>query len=234
MSSFAPASRSSSRHLDFWARRDRRRGGAQRPRGGAHPGPCRQDGPGLRGGADDRWRHADAGADTPRVPPRRLLHDPAADRWPRRSSGPSTGTPTASSSSTPTRPSPTPWTAAARRCWSGRSRRPPPAWTATGGPTTAARGCACSGRSPVTRGSCPGSCSGPVIHVPRHPLALARFGLPALRSAEGLARSRFRGEAARALFGGPGGSLDGRARPAADRRRSGWCSACTPTPSAGR
>jgi phytoene dehydrogenase-like protein len=43
---------------------------------------------------------------------------------------------------------------------------------------------------------------GPVIHVPRHPLALARFGLPALRSAEGLARSRFRGEPARALFAG--------------------------------
>lgn len=42
----------------------------------------------------------------------------------------------------------------------------------------------------------------PVIHQPRHPLALARFGLPALRSAEGLARSRFRGEAARALFAG--------------------------------
>jgi phytoene dehydrogenase-like protein len=37
--------------------------------------------------------------------------------------------------------------------------------------------------------------------VPRHPLALARFGLPALRSAEGLARGRFRGEPARALFG---------------------------------
>jgi phytoene dehydrogenase-like protein len=42
----------------------------------------------------------------------------------------------------------------------------------------------------------------PVIHLPRHPLALARFGLPALRSAAGLARSRFRGEAARALFAG--------------------------------
>ncbi len=42
---------------------------------------------------------------------------------------------------------------------------------------------------------------GPVIHVPRHPLALARFGLPALRSGESLARSRFRGEPARALFG---------------------------------
>ncbi len=43
---------------------------------------------------------------------------------------------------------------------------------------------------------------GPVIHAPRHPLALARFGLPALRSAEGLARGRFRGAAARALFAG--------------------------------
>jgi phytoene dehydrogenase-like protein len=42
----------------------------------------------------------------------------------------------------------------------------------------------------------------PVVHLPRHPLALARFGLPALRSATGLARSRFRGDAARALFVG--------------------------------
>ncbi len=42
----------------------------------------------------------------------------------------------------------------------------------------------------------------PVIHPPRHPLALARFGLPALRSASGFARSRFRGEPARALFAG--------------------------------
>lgn len=42
----------------------------------------------------------------------------------------------------------------------------------------------------------------PVIHLPRHPLALARFGLPALRSVTGLARSRFRGDDARALFAG--------------------------------
>lgn len=42
----------------------------------------------------------------------------------------------------------------------------------------------------------------PVIHVPRHPLAMARFGLPAVRSARGLARSRFHGESARALFAG--------------------------------
>ena len=42
----------------------------------------------------------------------------------------------------------------------------------------------------------------PVVHVPRHPLALARFGLPALGSAVGLARRRFRGDGARALFAG--------------------------------
>ncbi len=43
------------------------------------------------------------------------------------------------------------------------------------------------------------------FHWPRSPLALARFGLRAVRSAAGLARSAFRGEAARALFAGLGG-----------------------------
>ena len=42
----------------------------------------------------------------------------------------------------------------------------------------------------------------PVVHVPRHPLALARFGLPAMRSAQALARGRFRDEPAQALFAG--------------------------------
>ncbi|MEP6638711.1 MAG: NAD(P)/FAD-dependent oxidoreductase [Chloroflexota bacterium] len=42
----------------------------------------------------------------------------------------------------------------------------------------------------------------PVLHRPRHPLLLARFGLPGLRSARGLARARFRDEPARALFAG--------------------------------
>jgi phytoene dehydrogenase-like protein len=37
---------------------------------------------------------------------------------------------------------------------------------------------------------------------PRHPLLLARFGLRAIRSARGLAESRFRGARARALFAG--------------------------------
>lgn len=38
--------------------------------------------------------------------------------------------------------------------------------------------------------------------VPRHPALLARFGMPAVRSAAGLAASRFRGERAAALFAG--------------------------------
>jgi len=42
----------------------------------------------------------------------------------------------------------------------------------------------------------------PMLHVPRHPLLLARFGLQALRSAGGLAAARFAGEPARALFAG--------------------------------
>jgi phytoene dehydrogenase-like protein len=40
------------------------------------------------------------------------------------------------------------------------------------------------------------------IGLPRHPLAMARFGLDAVRSARGLAESAFRGERARALFAG--------------------------------
>jgi phytoene dehydrogenase-like protein len=42
----------------------------------------------------------------------------------------------------------------------------------------------------------------PLVAVPRHPLALGRFGARALRSAEGLARGTFETERARALFGG--------------------------------
>ena len=46
---------------------------------------------------------------------------------------------------------------------------------------------------------------GPVVHLPRHPAALARFGLPGLRSARGFANSTFRGQEARALFAGLAG-----------------------------
>ncbi|HET9016612.1 MAG TPA: NAD(P)/FAD-dependent oxidoreductase [Thermomicrobiaceae bacterium] len=40
------------------------------------------------------------------------------------------------------------------------------------------------------------------LRLPRHPLATARFGASAVRSAVGLARARFRGEQAAALFAG--------------------------------
>ncbi len=40
------------------------------------------------------------------------------------------------------------------------------------------------------------------FRLPRHPLLLARFGIPALLSAGALARARFRGPRARALFAG--------------------------------
>jgi phytoene dehydrogenase-like protein len=43
---------------------------------------------------------------------------------------------------------------------------------------------------------------GPLLRPPAHPLLLARFGAVGLRSATGLARSRFRGEGARALLAG--------------------------------
>ena len=46
---------------------------------------------------------------------------------------------------------------------------------------------------------------GPVIRPPRHPVALARFALHALRSADNAARSLFRTERARALFAGCSG-----------------------------
>ena len=42
------------------------------------------------------------------------------------------------------------------------------------------------------------------LRPPRHPLALARFGMSAIRSAYGLAKGRFEGERARGLFGGLG------------------------------
>jgi phytoene dehydrogenase-like protein len=43
------------------------------------------------------------------------------------------------------------------------------------------------------------------LRIPRAPLRFARFGLMAFRSARGLARARFRGERARALFAGCAG-----------------------------
>jgi phytoene dehydrogenase-like protein len=45
----------------------------------------------------------------------------------------------------------------------------------------------------------------PMLHLPRHPLKLGRFGLQALHSAAELARRRFKQPAARALFAGLAG-----------------------------
>ena len=70
------------------------------------------------------------------------------------------------------------------------------------GARMAARGGGCSGRSCGMPGSSAASCSGRSSTCPRHPLAMLRFGLPALRSTRGLARDRFEGDAARALFAG--------------------------------
>jgi phytoene dehydrogenase-like protein len=42
----------------------------------------------------------------------------------------------------------------------------------------------------------------PMLHLPRHPLALARFGIPALCPASSLSKILFRQEPARALFAG--------------------------------
>lgn len=50
-----------------------------------------------------------------------------------------------------------------------------------------------------------GETLGPIRPYTRHPLVLTRFGLLAVRSATGLARARFKGERARALFAGLAG-----------------------------
>src|SRR5450759_3591159 len=42
----------------------------------------------------------------------------------------------------------------------------------------------------------------PIFRIPRYPVAAARFGLPGLRSAVGLAGGRFRGDESRALLTG--------------------------------
>ena len=69
--------------------------------------------------------------------------------------------------------------------------------------------------------------------VPRHPLALARFGRAGVRSATGLARGRFDGRARTgAARGQSRRTRSGRSR-ARDRRPSACCSRCSATASAG-
>src|ERR1043166_4573338 len=45
----------------------------------------------------------------------------------------------------------------------------------------------------------------PMLHVPAHPIQMARFGMQAIRSAAGLAEAKFQREEARALFAGLAG-----------------------------
>jgi phytoene dehydrogenase-like protein len=46
---------------------------------------------------------------------------------------------------------------------------------------------------------------GPVVHMPRHPLRMAEFGLTVMHSARSFARSRFASERTRAVFAGLAG-----------------------------
>ncbi|HEY1806351.1 MAG TPA: NAD(P)/FAD-dependent oxidoreductase, partial [Terracidiphilus sp.] len=46
---------------------------------------------------------------------------------------------------------------------------------------------------------------GPMLHIPHHPLRMARFGLTAFQSAEGFAKSHFAGARTRAIFAGLAG-----------------------------
>ena len=72
----------------------------------------------------------------------------------------------------------------------------------------------------------------PLLAPPRHPFAMARFGLAGLLPLSALSR-RFESQEARALLAGLGAhSMRLSAHPARERSRS--CSACWPTPSAGR
>ena len=75
--------------------------------------------------------------------------------------------------------------------------------------------------------------SGPLVHVPRHPFTLGRFGLPALTPATAYTRARFREPHAKALFIGHGRAFDAAARPTPRLRRSRSCSARPGTRSVG-
>ena len=59
-----------------------------------------------------------------------------------------------------------------------------------------------SARWPTAQATSSTTTPGLPLHLPRHPLLLARFGMSALPSAAGLARARFRGPRARAMFAG--------------------------------
>ena len=81
-------------------------------------------------------------------------------------------------------------------CCTARSRRPPPVLAATGPDG----GCA-FGRPSAEYDKLAGDIMRPLLRAPRHPLALARFGLPTLLPGSAFARV-LATEKGRALFGG--------------------------------
>ena len=172
--------------------------------------------------------------DLARVPARRLLDDRAAH--PRLAVLPHARPAGARRRADPARCArwPIRSMAAERSYSSARSPRLPPISTRIAAPTTALPGAGCSARWRATQTSSAAELLRPVVHVPRHPLALARFGLPALRSA---AASPAAGSAAKPAQGAvrrPGGPLDARAGPAAVRLVRAGPRDLSPTPSAGR
>ena len=197
------------------ARCHRRRGRPQRAGRGAHPGPCRPLRPRLRGRADTigggtrtqeltlpGFRHDVCSTILPLTAGLAVLPDRGPGRARRGARPPGCAA------------SPTRSTAAGRRCWSARSR--PPAAGFDGRRTTRRPGGAVRAARARRREARPESCSGrsSTCHAIRS--RSMRFGLPALRSASGLARGRFRGEAARALVRRARRALDARPRAPAD------------------
>ena len=85
-----------------------------------------------------------------------------------------------------------------RRPWSsGPSPKPQPAWAGMARPGGGSSGRSCADADKLGK-----ELLRPIVHVPRHPIALARFGLPALLPATMLARLAFRDDPARALLAG--------------------------------
>ena len=95
-------------------------------------------------------------------------------------------------------------------------RSVPATAAALGEPATGAPGGGCSARWSAMRDKLARELLRPVVHVPRHPLALARFGLPALRSATGLARGPLRGRGGAGAVRGDRRARDAAPGPPAD------------------
>ena len=170
---------------------------------------------------DGRRRDADRRADAARVPPRRVLDDPAADARLAVLPDDRPRPRTASSSIHPTRRSPIRSTAGGRSCSSGRWRRR----RAALGARTAARGGGSSARSSATPSKL--AARAPPAGRPRARAIRWRWPASGCRRCGRRAASPATGSAARR----PGRCSPGSrahsmlaARPPAERRRSGSCS----------